>query len=77
MGKRKALFEEEQLTLFVNGPVLSYLEDLARTGLYGNDHGQIAVVVLRHGFQHLIETGVLKPREWALPRPDETDDSRT
>lgn len=70
MAKRKPLFADRDLTLRVNDLVLSYLEDLAQTGLYGNSHDDAADIVFRYGLSQLIETGKLQSKKQTFPRDE-------
>lgn len=70
MAKRDKFHVDKPLTLQVNDVVLEYLEDLAKTGLYGNTHQQAAEIVLRHGLKQLIGDGVLTIKD----RPLKDDD---
>jgi len=68
MAKRQPFFPDKTVTLQVNDVVLAYLEDLAKTGLYGNTHDQVAEIVLRLGLRQLIDSGALKLKEQTIPR---------
>lgn len=73
MAKRDRFFPDKPITLQVNERVLEYLEDLAKTGLYGNTYPAAAETVLRHGLKYLIETGALKAKDHPLPKEDESE----
>jgi hypothetical protein len=74
MAKRERIFPDRSITLQVNDVVLEYLEDLAKTGVYGNTYPQAAEIVLRHGLQQLIATGALKVKSATIPKDGESDD---
>jgi hypothetical protein len=63
MAKRERFFPDKQVTIQVNEVVLEYLEDLAKTGVYGNTYPEAAEAVFRHGLKNLIESGILKSKE--------------
>jgi hypothetical protein len=63
MAKRDRFYPDRSITLEVNDTLLEYLEDLAKTGLYGNTYPQAAEIVMRHGLRQLIDAGVLKIKE--------------
>lgn len=68
MAKRERFFQDKPLTITVNDVALEYLEDLAKTGLYGNAYPEAAEMVFRHGLRSLIETGVLKVKDHPLEK---------
>jgi hypothetical protein len=68
MAKVQRFFDDRDVTLKVNDTIYEYLEDLGKTGLYGNTHGQAAEIVLRIGLKQLIDSGQLKPKEHQLAR---------
>jgi hypothetical protein len=70
MAKRERLFPDKTVTIQANDLVLEYLEDLAKTGLYGNTHEQVAEIVFRQGLQRLIESGALKVKDRPFPKED-------
>jgi hypothetical protein len=59
MAKREALFTKRDITIEVNDAVMEYLEDLAKSGLYGNTHAHVAEIVLSLGLKQLIDSGAL------------------
>lgn len=71
MAKRERFYADKPLTIQVNDVVLEYLEDLAKTGIYGNTYQQAAEIVFRHGLRSLIEAGTVKPKDRPLPREDD------
>jgi len=68
MAKRDKFFQDRTITVEVNDLVLEYLEDLAKTGLYGNTYPQAAEMVLRHGLKSLIDSGIIKIKDRPLPK---------
>jgi hypothetical protein len=70
MAKRPPIFPNREVTVTVNDGVIGYLEDLARTGLYGNTHDEVATIVLRVGLKHLIDAGALKPKEFGFSQEE-------
>lgn len=68
MAKRERLFDDKDVTVSVNERVLEYLEDLTRTGLYGNTYAEALKIVFAIGLKNLIDAGSLKAKDAALPR---------
>jgi hypothetical protein len=60
MARRERFFKDKDLKLVVNDRVLEYLEELAKSGLYGNTHAEAAELLLRQGINQLIEAGKLE-----------------
>jgi hypothetical protein len=71
MARRDRIFTDKPITLQVNDLVLEYLEDLAKTGIYGNTYPEAAEIVLRHGIRQLIDSGTLKVKDRPLPKEGE------
>lgn len=71
MAKRDKLFTDRAITIQVNDLQVEYLEDLAKTGLYGNNHQAAAEIVFRHGLGQLIETGKLKVKEHPFQKDED------
>lgn len=71
MAKRERFFPDKTITVQVNELELEYLEDLAKTGLYGNTYAEAAEIVFRHGLNQLIGSGALKIKDRPLPKEDE------
>lgn len=71
MAKRDRFFKDTPVTIQVNDRVLEYLEDLAKTGLYGNTYPEAAKIVFSHGLKSLIETGAVTLKQHALPREED------
>jgi hypothetical protein len=68
MAKRERFFQDKPITIQVNDIALEYLEDLGKTGLFGNTYQASAEMVFRHGLQQLIEAGKLKIKDRPLPK---------
>lgn len=68
MAKRDRFFEDESITIKVNERVLEYLEELAKTGLYGNGYSQTAEMALRHGLKELLAAESIKVESRPLPK---------
>lgn len=71
MAKRDRFFPDKSITLKVNERLLEYLEDLGKTGLFGNTYGEAAEIVFRQGLENLIKAGSLKLKEHPLPKDEE------
>ena len=44
-----------------SAPVIAYLEELARLGIYGSKPGAVATWIVRKEVMRLVEEGVLNP----------------
>lgn len=62
MGRKGNLVPSEPLPLTSNAIVISYLEDLVRTGLYGATVTAAAEEIIRAEIKRLIDAGKLKER---------------
>lgn len=71
MAKRERFFPDKPITIQVNDIGLEYLEDLAKTGLFGNTCPESAEMVFRYGLQRLIDEGKLKVKDRPLPKDGE------
>lgn len=72
MAKQERLFDDKAVTVTVNERVLEYFDELARSGLYGNDYGSVAAVMIRLGISQLIESGAIKKIDRTLPKHTES-----
>jgi hypothetical protein len=70
MAKRERLFTNRSVTIEINDVALEYLEDLGKTGLYGNTYEQAAEIVFRVGLKHLIDSEVLKVKDRPLQKEE-------
>jgi len=70
MAKRDRFYADKTLTITVNDVSLEYLEDLGRTGLYGNTYNESAALVFQYGLNKLIESGTLKIKDKQFPRDE-------
>lgn len=71
MANRERFYDDESITIKVNQRVLGYLEDLAKTGLYGNAYPQTAEVALRVGLKQLLADEGIKVESHPLPKEKE------